>query len=235
MLEPRPVALEHLHPRVQVMAERHGLRALHVRVAGQRRLRLALGDVEDRLRQARDGGRRLGARVPDVEARRSGDLVVARAAGVDLPADRAEQPLDGGVHVLVLAEVGGALLGDRREPRLDVGQLAVVEDADRVQPLRMHGGRCAVVRQQLVVLGAEERVHVGIERDAGAGGPERHAGTSSSGWPYASRNRRVSAMSFDCSASWPMRSAAVNAVALRSMLSRSGSYVSDSPRVSRIV
>ena len=183
MLEARPVALEHLHPRVQVMAERHGLRALHVRVAGQRRLCLAFGNVEDRFGQARDGGRPLGARVADVEARRGCDLVVARASGVDLPADRAEQSLDGGVDVLVLAEVGGALLGDRGEPGLDVGQLAVVEDADRVQPLRMHGGRRTVVRQQLVVLGAEERIHVGIERDAGAGGPQRHAVTSSSGWP----------------------------------------------------
>ena len=82
-----------------------------------------------------------------------------------------------------LAEVCGAFFRDGRQPRLDVGQLAVVEDADGVQPLRVHGGRRAVVREELVVLGAEERIHVGIERDAGACGPERHAGTSSSGWP----------------------------------------------------
>ena len=42
-------------------------------------------------------------------------------------------------------------------------------------------------------------------------------------------------MSFTCTASWPIRSAAVNAVALRSIDSRSGSYVTAAPRVSRIV
>ena len=79
------------------------------------------------------------------------------------------------MHVFVLAEIRGALVRDRREARLDVGELAVVEDADRVQPLSVDGGRRAVVREQLVILRAEERVHVRVERDAGAGRPQRHA------------------------------------------------------------
>ena len=234
-LEAAAIALEHLHPRVQVVADRDGLRALEVRVPGQRRRRLALGDVEDRLDEPCDRSVCLTARVLDVEARRRGDLVVARAAGVDLAPDRPEQPLDRRVDVLVLAEERGAFVRDRRQPRLDLGQLRVGEDAGDVQTLRVQRRRRAVVRQQLGVLGAQERVDLRVERDAGACGPERHsAGPSWSGLARdaggscrsrrcAASIRRESAMSLICTASCPIRSAAVNAVALRSMLSRSGS------------
>ena len=63
VLEASPVALEHLDPCVQVVADRHRLRSLQVGVAGQRRLGLALGEVEDRLGQPCDARNRLSARV----------------------------------------------------------------------------------------------------------------------------------------------------------------------------
>ena len=42
--EARAVAVEHLHPGQQVVAERHGLAALQMRVAGQQRVGLGLGE-----------------------------------------------------------------------------------------------------------------------------------------------------------------------------------------------
>ena len=119
--EARAVALEHLDPREQVVAERDRDRALEVRVARHRRVGLLLGAVEDRGRERAQRLVGLGARVGDVEPERGRDLVVARAAGVDLAADVAEQPLDRRVDVLVgLLEVVDR---DRREPRLGVAQL----------------------------------------------------------------------------------------------------------------
>ena len=120
--EPRAVALEHLDPGEQVVAERHRDRALEVGVAGHRRLGLLGGALEHRRGRRRvSASSRLGAGVRDVEPEGGGDLVVARAAGVDLPADVAEQALDRRVDVLVLGfEVGD---GDRGEPLLDLGEL----------------------------------------------------------------------------------------------------------------
>ena len=51
--EPPAVALQHLDPREQVVAERDRLRALEVRVAGHRRRRLLLGPVEHARRNRR--------------------------------------------------------------------------------------------------------------------------------------------------------------------------------------
>jgi hypothetical protein len=48
------VAREHVMVREQVMAEQHGLRALQVRVAGQDRVAIAVGDVEQCVLQGAD-------------------------------------------------------------------------------------------------------------------------------------------------------------------------------------
>ena len=116
------------------------------------------------------------------------------------------------------------------EPLGDVGELVVVEDARCVQPLSVQQRRLQVVRQQLGVVGLEERPRLRRQLARDAPGPQRH-----SDHPSSASRRRASVMSLILTASCPIRSAAVNAVALRSMLSRSGSYVSASPRVSRIV
>ena len=146
---------------------------------------------------------------------------------MDLAADLAELGLDVRVHVLRRRI-------DRVEPRqrlAHLGELRVVEDPGGVQPLGVQQRALDVVRQQLRVVGLQEVPHLRRELRADASRPERHSGTC----PCRSSIARVSAMSFTCTASCPIRSAAVNAVALRSMLSRSGSYVTDSPLVSRIV
>ena len=157
------------------MADRHGLRALEMRVARHRRLRLGLGPFEHGLRERGDRRAGLGARIGDVEPERGRDLVVAGAAGVDLPPDLAEQPLDRAVDVLVLGTQWHRATGDLGEPRLRLGELAVVQQARRVQPPRVHGRCLAVVGQELGVVRTEERAHRRIERAADAPAPERHA------------------------------------------------------------
>ena len=208
------VALEHLDPREQVVAERHRLRALQVRVARHRCLCLRAGALEHDLCEGGDCGGRLPAGVGDVEPKCRRDLVVARAPGVDLAADRSELPFDRGVHVLV----GGIDVVDRREAFGHLGQLVVVEDARSVKPLRVQQRRLQVVRQQLGVVGEQERPCLRRELALDAAGPERH-----SEYPSCASIRRASVMSLILTASCPMRSEAVNAVALRSIDRRSGS------------
>ena len=125
--EPRAVALEHLRPREQMVSERHRLRALQMRVARHRRVRLLARALEDRVRERDERRVRLRTRVRDVEPERGGDLVVARAAGVDLPPHLAELGLDVRVHVL-----GRGIDGVELRQRLThLGELRVVEDARR--------------------------------------------------------------------------------------------------------
>ena len=100
-----------------MMAERHRLAALQVGVAGKQRVGLRLGEREHDERERLDLPSRLGAGVEHVEPERRRDLVVARAAGMDLPAEVAELPLDRAVHVLVLGEVAGRVERDLGEPR----------------------------------------------------------------------------------------------------------------------
>ncbi len=114
------------------------------------------------------------ARVGDVEPERRRDLIVPRPPGVNLPADVAEQPLDRGVDVLVV-RLDPAAGRDLGEPRLGVGELAVVEDAGGVEPPGVDGRRLAVVRQQLRVVGTEERGHGRVERAPDPARPEAHA------------------------------------------------------------
>ena len=202
------------------------MRALEMRVPRHRRRRLVGGADENHPSERRKSGLGLGACVADVEAKRCGDLVVARASCVDLAPDIAELALDRAVHVLV----GRLDLLDRRQLRGRVGELVVVEDAGRVQALRVQERRLEVVREQLGVVGVQERPDRGIELGPDASRPEGHSGR-----PSFASIARESAMSLICTASCPMRSRAVNAVALRSMLRRSGSYVTPSPVVPRIV
>ena len=170
------------------------------------------------------------ARVYDIEPERGGDLVVARPACVDLAPDLTELRLDERVHVL-----SGRIDGvEAAEHLAHFRQLVVVEQPGGVEPLGVQQRSLHVVRQELGVLRPQELPHLGRELRADPSRPERHA-LSSGTCPCRSSIWRVSAMSLICTASWPMRSAAVKAVALRSMLNRSESYVTASPVVSRIV
>ena len=123
--EARPVAVEHLDPREQVMPERDRLRALEVRVAGHDGVRLRLGEREHDERERVDRLTRLGARVEHVHAERRGDLIVARPPRVDLAPDVAEETLDRRVDVLVRLEVAVGILRDLGEARLGLVELLV--------------------------------------------------------------------------------------------------------------
>ena len=138
-----------------------------------------LGEREHDERERLDLLPRFGAGVEHVEPEGGRNLVVARAAGVDLAAEVAELPLDRAVHVLVLGEVPGRVLGDLGEPRLRLGELGVGEQTGGVQPLRVHEARLAVVREQLGVVGVQEGPDGGIERAADPARPERHHTTPS--------------------------------------------------------
>ena len=202
--------------------------ALQMRVGGHRRLRFRLGACEHDLRELYDGGDRLVAGVLNVEAVRGDDLVVARTAGVDLAAERAEQPLDCAVHVLVCRlEIVRA---DRREPLLDLGQLGLVEEPGGVQPMRVQTCALEVVRQEVGVGRLQVLPDLRRERRLDATRPQRHSST-----PSRSSIRRASITSLIFTFSWPIRSEALNIVALRSIDSRSGEYEKPSPRVSTIV
>jgi hypothetical protein len=170
--EPRAVAVEHLRPGEQVPAERDRLRALEVRVAGHERVGLRLGDVEHGQREGADRVQRLGAGVLDVEPHRGRDLVVARAARVDLPAHFAELPLDRRVDVLVF--LGDRWQVERRQHLVYLRELIVVEQPGRVQPPRMETRPLAVVGEQLRVVRAEEVPDLGRELNLDPPRPERH-------------------------------------------------------------
>ena len=122
------------------------------------------------------------------------------------------------VHSFIEAELG------------DVGQLVVVEDPRRVQAPRVQQRRLQVVREELGVVGPQEVPDLRRELAADTPGPELHSST-----PSLASIARASATSLILTLREPMRSDAENAVALRSIESRSESYEKPSPRVSRIV
>ena len=130
-LEAQHVAGEHPEVGEQVVAEVDRLGALQVGVAGHRPVAMALGQLEQPLhRRAGELDRPQRVRLDD-HRHVGGDLVVARAAGVQLAGQRAdllaEQALDRHVDVLVgLLELEAVLAHagpDPLEPGVDLRQL----------------------------------------------------------------------------------------------------------------
>src|SRR5581483_2856088 len=119
---------------------------------------------------------RLGARVRHVEAHGRDDLVVPRAARVDLPPDLAELALDRRVDVLCVREERAAL-AEGLEPRFDLAKLRVGQQARLVEPPGMHRRALAVVGKELGVVRAEEVPDLGCEADRDPPRPLRHAVT----------------------------------------------------------
>src|SRR6266508_150559 len=140
---------------------------------------------------------------------------------MDLPADLTELRLDERVDVLS----GRIHCVEPPEHLAHLGKLGLVEESRGVQTLRVQERPLDVVGQELRVVGLQKLPYGRRELAADASGPERHSPPSSASGVCrcCSSIRRESAMSFTCTASCPIRSAAVNAVALRSMLRRSGS------------
>ena len=184
--EPRSVAIEHLDPREQVMPERHRLPTLQVRVAREKRVGLLLCERENDERECLDPFPGFGARIENVEAKRRCDLIVARAPGMDLPAELPEQALDRAVDVLVRVEVRRRVDGDLGQSRLHVGELGVGQQAGRVEPLRVLDARLAVVGQELRVVGVQEGPDRRVERPVDTPRPEGHPAAPSARWAASS-------------------------------------------------
>ena len=140
-LEAQHVAGEHPEVGEQVVADVDGLGALQVGVAGHRPVAVGLGELEQ-ARHRRPGQLDRLQRVHLDRHRDVGrDLVVARAAGVELAGERAdllaEQALDRHVDVLVglveLEAVGADPLLDAVEAGDHLLELLLVEDPDPLQ------------------------------------------------------------------------------------------------------
>ena len=141
------------------MPDRDRLRALQVRVARHRRLGFLLGAREHVACQPAQRAVGFEACILDIEPQRRSHLVVARAAGMDLPPDVAEQALDHGVDVLVVRETIRG--GHRRKDPLRLLELRVVEQAGGMQAPGMEPRAFEVVRQQLGVVRQEIRPDLG--------------------------------------------------------------------------
>jgi hypothetical protein len=92
---------------------------------------------------------------------------------VDLAAELAELPLDRGVDVFVL-RLDRALLRNPDERGARRFELVAGQEPGRVEPLGMERGGLAVVREQLGVVGVQERLDLRREARGGARRPERH-------------------------------------------------------------
>src|SRR5689334_12013746 len=104
---------------------------------------------------------------------------------------------------------------DLGQPLADVGALCGAQDPGGGQPLRVEQRPSHVGRKERRVLGLDAPPDLGRELRHDAAPPERHsAWPSRRSYPCRSCIARVSVMSLICTASWPMRSPAVNAVAL---------------------
>lgn len=119
------------------MAPAHRLRLLQMGIPGHDVVDLTLRARDRHAHQVRQAIVQLAQLVAQPQTHIRCDLLVARAAGVQLPADLladdlAEPALVGGVDVLVVLfgdeAVGAPLLGDLGEAALDLGELIGAQD-----------------------------------------------------------------------------------------------------------
>ena len=135
------------------MGEQHRLGPLEVRVAGHGGLAVPLGLVEERRLHGRQRRVEVAEHVPEVEALVEGDLVVARAAGVQLPAhgarDLDEAALDVHVDVFELPAEGEAAALELRahglEALVDGRALRGVDQPRALERARPRGAAADVV------------------------------------------------------------------------------------------
>ena len=167
--EARPVARQHLVIGEQVVREEDRLRALEVRVAGEERVAMAAGERGERALHSGQGGVdgvALGAQ-PEAQVERH--LIVPAPAGVELPADGADElgepPLDRHVDVLVggqEAEAAGVeLAAHAREPALEARALAPGEEPRAHQRAHVRHAAGDVVRVEAAVEGQGGREGLG--------------------------------------------------------------------------
>ena len=125
------------------MGQVDGLGALEVRVAGHRPVEVRSASCDEHALQVLRGARRVVERVRAGEHRHvGGDLVVARARGVQLAADRAgdlgEPPLDRHVDVLVVASEREVALVELALDRVEAREQLVAVGLGDDPPRREH-------------------------------------------------------------------------------------------------
>ena len=159
LAQPFPVALQHRDIRHHMVAEGHRLRDLQVGEARHHQRCVPLGLREQGLDEAHEqriDGVDLGAQP---EAQVGGDLVVARAPGMQALARIADQrgqaPLDVEVHVLVVERPLEAarldLAAHLREAAHDGGHVAAREDPARAEHARVRERAGDVERREAPV------------------------------------------------------------------------------------
>ena len=154
-LEAARVAPEHPEVREQVVREVDRLGALEVRVAGHRPVQVALGELHEHALEVLRACSSVSQRVRAREHRHvGGDLVVARARGVQLAADRADDlgqpPLDRHVDVLVVVARTGtrpssSSASTRVEPAEQRVAVGVADDPGRGEHRRVRARLLDVV------------------------------------------------------------------------------------------
>ena len=150
---PTAIALEHLDVREEVVCEQDRLRGLHVGVAGHDRRLVAAGEPDERPLELDDRRIQISGPALHPEAQVGRDLVVARAAGVELArggADaRRQRHLDVEVDVLE-----GRVPGERAGPDVALDRAQAVgeglglgrgQEAGAPQPADMRERACDVV------------------------------------------------------------------------------------------
>ncbi len=139
-----------------MVSEIHGLGSLEVRVAGHRPVGMALGELVEPRHQPHGQPPRQPGVVAHVEGDVGGHLVVSRASGVQLAAERSHElgqaSLDRHVNVLVVGlERERAVLdlvGHGRESLVDLIELIRVEDAGGMESARVRPRLLEVVRRE---------------------------------------------------------------------------------------
>ena len=142
-----------------MVAEVDGLRALQVGICGRGPVAMGVGELDKRGHQRLQQDDRAGGVRANQERQVGRDLVVTRAGGVQLAAERADQfrqpALDRHVDVLVVVVCGEVaaldLARDGVEASLDSPVLLVVEHAEAVQGARVRTRLLDVERREALV------------------------------------------------------------------------------------
>ena len=140
--EPLPVAVEHPEVGQQMVPQVHGLGPLQVGVTGHRPVGVFLGTLEQRPHQPSDALHRGSCALARVQHQVGHHLVVARAGGVQTPADGADDlrqaPLDRHVDVLVVGSEGEVAPAQLALDRLESFQQPVEVLRRDDPPCRQH-------------------------------------------------------------------------------------------------
>src|SRR5499426_238361 len=163
------------------MGKEHGLGALEVRVAGHGRRAMPLRLVEEGGLYGDEGRVEIAEHLADVEALVEGDLIVARAPGVELAPHGAreldEAALDVHMDVLELAAEGEAAalqFGPHQTQRvLDGPAFRLVDQSRTLEGVRPGDGAADVVRPEAAIEGegGGERFRGGVGTRAEASAP----------------------------------------------------------------